>query len=46
MSDHYDDQTEKWLNVEYRPFHLDREDVEQDAKYRMKILFTKNSDEN
>lgn len=37
MSPHYDDQIENWLNVKYRPFHLDREDVENDALYRMVI---------
>ena len=35
MSPHYDDQVELWLNNEYRPFVLDREDVEKDVRYRL-----------
>ena len=38
MSDHYADQAELWRKVEYRPFLLDREDVEKEATYRMKII--------
>ncbi len=38
MSDHYADQVELWRKVEYRPFLLDREDVEKEATYRMKII--------
>ena len=38
MSDHYDDQFDLWRGVEYRPFHLDREDVEKDARYRLKMI--------
>ncbi len=37
MSDHYDDQAPLWLRVDYRPFHLKREDVEREAKYRLKM---------
>jgi len=38
VSDHYDDQTDLWRTGRYRPFHLDREDVEKDARYRMKLV--------
>lgn len=38
MSDHYDDQVGLWRAVQYRPFHLDRADVEADARYRLKII--------
>jgi penicillin amidase len=38
MSRHYDDQVDLWRQVEYRPFHLDRDDVEAEAAYRMKII--------
>lgn len=38
MSKHYDDQVELWQKVEYRPFFLDREDVEKDIAYRMMII--------
>jgi penicillin amidase len=38
MSDHYDDQTERWLRVEYRPFFLEREDVEKDAVYHLTMV--------
>jgi penicillin amidase len=38
MSDHYADQFDLWRKVEYRPFVLDREDVEADAKYVLTIL--------
>ncbi|MCP4567255.1 MAG: penicillin acylase family protein [FCB group bacterium] len=38
MSKHYDDQVELWQKVEYRPFFLDREDVERDIAYRMTII--------
>jgi len=37
MSDHYDDQTKLWSACKYRPFTLDREEIEQTAKYRMTI---------
>jgi penicillin amidase len=33
MSPHYDDQMELFLNVEYRPFVLDRETAEENAEY-------------
>ena len=38
MSDHYKDQVDLWRNVEYRPFVLDREDVEADAAHVMKMI--------
>jgi len=37
VSDHYDDQAPLWLRVDYRPFHLKREAVEREAKYRLKM---------
>jgi len=37
MSDHYDDQVELWRHVDYRPFHLDRDKIEAEAAYRMKM---------
>lgn len=33
MSPHYDDQMEMFVNVEYRPFVLDKETAEENAKY-------------
>jgi penicillin amidase len=44
MSDHYDDQVELWRQVEYRPFFLDRDDVEKEATYRMKMVPVDNLD--
>jgi penicillin amidase len=38
MSDHYTDQVDLWRNVEYRPFVLDRVDVEADAVHVMKMI--------
>jgi len=38
MSPHYDDQAELWRTGQYRPFVLDRESVEADARYRLKML--------
>ncbi len=38
LSPHYDDQAELWRNVEYRPFLLGRDEVENDAAYMMKLL--------
>ncbi len=38
MSPHYDDQAELWRTGKYRPFVLDRESVEADARYRLKML--------
>ena len=38
MSDHYDDQAERWRQVEYRPFFLEREDVEKDAAYHLTMV--------
>ena len=38
MSPHYDDQSELWRTGKYRPFVLDRESVEADARYRLKML--------
>jgi len=38
MSPHYDDQAEMFVNVEYRPFVLDKETVEEDAKYELTMV--------
>lgn len=38
MSPHYDDQTELWRTGKYRPFVLDRQSIEADARYRLKML--------
>jgi len=38
MSSHYDDQVELWRNVEYRPFVLTRQEIEQDKKYVLKLV--------
>ena len=35
MSPHYDDQVDLWRTVTYRPFMLDREDVEKDTRYTL-----------
>jgi penicillin G amidase len=35
MSPHYDDQVDLWRTVTYRPFMLDREDVENDTRYTL-----------
>ncbi|MBN1573317.1 MAG: penicillin acylase family protein [Deltaproteobacteria bacterium] len=37
MSPHYDDQFDLWRTVTYRPFVLDREDVDNDARYTLVI---------
>jgi penicillin amidase len=38
MSTHYDDQVTLWRTGAYRPFVLDRRDVEKDVRYRMKLI--------
>ncbi len=38
MSPHYNDQTKLWLNGKYRPFVLDRENVEDDVRYWLIML--------
>jgi penicillin amidase len=38
MSSHYDDQAELWHNGAYRPFVLDRESVERDRTYTLKLV--------
>jgi penicillin amidase len=38
MSDHYDDQVDLWLDVEYRPFYLDRKLIEAEAAYIMNMI--------
>jgi penicillin amidase len=38
MSPHYDDQTELWRTGKYRPFVLDRESVEKDARYTLIMI--------
>jgi len=35
MSPHYDDQVRLWRTGQYRPFVLDRESVEEDARFRL-----------
>jgi len=35
MSPHYDDQIDLWRTVTYRPFVIDREGVDSDARYTM-----------
>ncbi len=37
MSPHYDDQIDMWRTVTYRPFVLDREKVEEDTRYLLKM---------
>jgi penicillin amidase len=37
MSPHYDDQIDLWRTVTYRPFVLDREGVDKDARYTLVI---------
>ncbi len=38
MSTHYDDQVTLWRTGAYRPFVLDRRDVEKDVRYRMQLI--------
>jgi len=38
MSPHYDDEVELWRTGRYRPFVLDRESVEKDARYTLKLI--------
>jgi len=38
MSPHYDDQAKMWREGQYRPFVLDRESIEADDKYTLKML--------
>jgi penicillin amidase len=38
MSQHYDDQTDMWRTVTYRPFVIDREGVEEDTRYLLKMI--------
>jgi len=38
MSPHYDDQAELWRTGKYRPFVLDRERIDADARYTLKML--------
>ena len=38
MSPHYDDQAELWRTGKYRPFVLDRESIDADARYILKML--------
>jgi len=37
VSPHYDDQIKLWLTVTYRPFVIDREGVDKDARYIMNM---------
>jgi penicillin amidase len=38
MSPHYDDQVELWRTGKYRPFVLDRQSIEADARYALKMV--------
>jgi penicillin amidase len=38
MSPHYADQAELWRTGKYRPFILDRQSIEADARYRLQML--------
>jgi penicillin amidase len=38
MSPHYGDQAELWRTGKYRPFVLDRQSIEADARYTLKML--------
>ena len=38
MSRHYDDQAELWRSGKYRPFVLDRQSIDADAYYTLKML--------
>jgi len=38
MSPHYDDQAELWRTGKYRPFVLDRQSIEADARYTLQML--------
>ena len=38
MSPHYDDQAEMWREGRYRPFVLDRQSIEKDARYTLKMI--------
>ena len=38
MSPHYDDQVDLWREGKYRPFVLDRESIDADARYTMKMI--------
>ncbi|MEE9443450.1 MAG: penicillin acylase family protein [candidate division Zixibacteria bacterium] len=38
MSPHYDDQVNLWLNVEYRQFQIDWEDITADAAYKLTLI--------
>ncbi len=38
MSRHYDDQMEMFLDVQYRPFVLDEESVNEDAEYELTLI--------
>jgi penicillin amidase len=38
MSPHYDDQAELWREGRYRPFVLDRQSIEKDVRYTLKMI--------
>jgi len=38
MSPHYDDQAALWRTGKYRPFVLDRQSIEADARYTLKMM--------
>jgi penicillin amidase len=38
MSPHYDDQAALWRTGKYRPFVLDRQSIEADARYALKMM--------
>lgn len=42
MSPHYDDQVDLWRTGRYRPFVLDRESIDADARYELTLRAKKN----
>ncbi|MFH1701182.1 MAG: penicillin acylase family protein [Candidatus Zixiibacteriota bacterium] len=44
MSHHYDDQVNLWLNVDYRSFQIDREDIVEGAAYKLTLVPRTNID--
>jgi penicillin amidase len=38
MSPHYDDQADLWREGRYRPFVMDRQSIEKDARYTLKMI--------
>lgn len=44
ISPHYDDQIDLWLNVDYRPFQIDRTDILEDTAYKLTLVPFSNID--